>query len=167
MLFRSKVISKKVISGQSEKPSTSASPTQSLITNYSSPIDAFVLAKLAPKGWTLSAPADKRTLIRRAYFDLHGLPPTMAEVEAFVADKSPDAFAKLVDKLLASPRYGERWGRHWLDVARYADTKGYLAGDEQRRFAFSYTYRDYAIRSFNEDTPYDRFLIEQIGRAHV
>ena len=158
-----KVISKKVISGQSEKPSPPASPTQSLITNYSSPIDAFVLAKLAPKGWTLSAPADKRTLIRRAYFDLHGLPPTMAEVEAFVADKSPDAFAKLVDKLLASPRYGERWGRHWLDVARYADTKGYLAGDEQRRFAFSYTYRDYAIRSFNEDTPYDRFLIEQIA----
>ena len=87
----------------------------------------------------------------------------MAEVEAFVADKSPDAFAKLVDKLLASPRYGERWGRHWLDVARYADTKGYLAGDEQRRFAFSYTYRDYVIRSFNEDAPYDRFLTEQIA----
>ncbi|MFA6542966.1 MAG: PSD1 and planctomycete cytochrome C domain-containing protein [Limisphaerales bacterium] len=128
-----------------------------------SPIDAFVLARLAPKGWSLSPPADRRTLIRRVYFDLHGLPPSMAEVEAFVADKSPDAFAKLVDKLLASPRYGERWGRHWLDVARYADTKGYLAGDEQRRFAFSYTYRDYVIRSFNEDTPYDRFLIEQIA----
>lgn len=128
-----------------------------------SPIDAFVADRLAPKNWTLSPPADKRTLIRRAYFDLHGLPPSMAEVEAFVADKSPDAFAKLVDKLLASPRYGERWGRHWLDVARYADTKGYLAGDEQRRFAFSYTYRDYVIRSFNEDTPYDRFLTEQIA----
>ncbi|NDB74899.1 MAG: DUF1549 domain-containing protein, partial [Verrucomicrobia bacterium] len=130
-------------------------------------IDAFVLAKLAPKNWTLSPPADKRTLIRRAYFDLHGLPPSIAEVEAFVADKSPDAFAKLVDKLLASPRYGERWGRHWLDVARYADTKGYLAGDEQRRFAFSYTYRDYVIRSFNEDTPYDRFLTEQIAADHL
>ena len=128
-----------------------------------SPIDAFVAAKLAEKKWLPSAPADKRTLIRRAYFDLHGLPPSMAEVEAFVADKSPDAFAKLVDKLLASPRYGERWGRHWLDVARYADTKGYLAGDEQRRFAFSYTYRDYVIRSLNEDTPYDRFLTEQIA----
>ena len=136
--------------------------TDSLKTEHS-PIDAFVLAKLAPKGWALSPPADKRTLIRRAFFDLHGLPPSMAEVEAFVADKSPDAFAKLVDKLLASPRYGERWGRHWLDVARYADTKGYLAGDEQRRFAFSYTYRDYVIRSFNEDTPYDRFLTEQIA----
>ena len=136
--------------------------TESLKTEYS-PIDAFVAAKLAPKNWTLSPPADKRTLIRRAYFDLHGLPPSMADVEAFVADKSPDAFAKLVDKLLASPRYGERWGRHWLDVARYADTKGYLAGDEQRRFAFSYTYRDYVIRSFNEDTPYDRFLTEQIA----
>ena len=126
-------------------------------------IDAFVLAKLAPKNWTLSPPADKRTLIRRAYFDLHGLPPSIAEVEAFVADKSPDAFAKLVDKLLSSPRYGERWGRHWLDVARYADTKGYLAGDEQRRFAFSYTYRDYVINSLNNDTPYDRFLTEQIA----
>ncbi|MBI5799244.1 MAG: PSD1 domain-containing protein [Verrucomicrobia bacterium] len=156
------VIGKKVISNQSTKPK--AAPTApSLITNHSSPIDAFVLAKLAPKGWTLSPPADKRTLIRRACFDLHGLPPSMAEVEAFVADKSPDAFAKLVDKLLASPRYGERWGRHWLDVARYADTKGYLAGDEQRRFAFSYTYRDYVIRSFNEDTPYDRFLMEQVA----
>jgi len=127
------------------------------------PIDAFVAAKLADRKWLPSPPADKRTLIRRAYFDLHGLPPSMAEVEAFVSDKSPDAFAKLVDKLLASPRYGERWGRHWLDVARYADTKGYLAGDEQRRFAFSYTYRDYVIRSFNEDTPYDRFLTEQIA----
>lgn len=133
---------------------------QSAVRN---PIDAFVLAKLAPKSWALSAAADKRTLIRRAYFDLHGLPPLMAEVEAFVLDKSPDAFAKLLDKLLASPRYGERWGRHWLDVARYADTKGYLAGDEQRRFAFSYTYRDYVIRSFQEDTPYDRFLTEQIA----
>ncbi len=128
-----------------------------------SPIDAFVAAKLAPKGWSPSPSADRRTLIRRAYFDLHGLPPSMAEVEAFVADKSPDSFAKVVNKLLASPRYGERWGRHWLDVARYADTKGYLAGDEQRRFAFSYTYRDYVIRSFNEDKPYDRFLTEQIA----
>ncbi len=133
---------------------------QSPIAN---PIDAFVLTKLSEKSWTLSPRADKRTLIRRAYFDLHGLPPSMAAVEAFVADQSPDAFARLVDQLLASPRYGERWGRHWLDVARYADTKGYLAGDEQRRFAFSYTYRDYVIRSFNEDTPYDRFLMEQIA----
>ena len=156
------VISKGVISNQSGKPK-SAPGTQSLITNYSSPIDAFVLAKLASKGWTLSPPADKRTLIRRAYFDLHGLPPSMAEVEAFLADKSPDAFAKLVDKLLASPRYGERWGRHWLDVARYADTKGYLAGDEQRRFAFSYTYRDWVINAFNEDRPYDQFLTAQIA----
>jgi mono/diheme cytochrome c family protein len=156
------VISKKVISNQpaSSKPT---SATQPLITNYFSPLDAFVLAKLAPKGWTLSPPADRRTLIRRAYFDLHGLPPSIAEVEAFVADNSPDAFAKLVDKLLASPRYGERWGRHWLDVARYADTKGYLAGDEQRRFAFSYTYRDWVIHAFNEDRPYDQFLTAQIA----
>jgi hypothetical protein len=84
-------------------------------------------------------------------------------VETFVKDKRPDAYALLVDRLLASPHYGERWGRHWLDVARYADTKGYLAGGEERRYAFSYTYRDYVIRAFNEDKSYDQFLIEQIA----
>ncbi|NBV20576.1 MAG: DUF1553 domain-containing protein [Proteobacteria bacterium] len=144
--------------------------TDALKTEYS-PIDAFVLAKLAPKGWTLSPPADPRTLIRRMTLDLHGLPPSMAEVEAFEracqTGNRQTATASLVDRLLASPRYGERWGRHWLDVARYADTKGYLAGDEQRRFAFSYTYRDYVINSFNHDTPYDRFLIEQIAADRV
>jgi mono/diheme cytochrome c family protein len=131
------------------------------------PIDAFILAKLAPKSWTLSPPADPRTLIRRMTFDLHGLPPTMAEVEAFEHACSignrQSAIGNLLDRLLASPRYGERWGRHWLDVARYADTKGYLAGDEQRRFAFSYTYRDWVIRAFNEDRPYDQFLTAQIA----
>ncbi len=155
------VISKKVISNQSAK----AKPP--LITNYSSPIDAFVLANLSAKGWTLSPPADPRTLIRRMTFDLHGLPPTIAEVEAFERACSignrQSATANLIDRLLASPRYGERWGRHWLDVARYADTKGYLAGDEQRRFAFSYTYRDWVIRAFNEDRPYDQFLTAQIA----
>ena len=160
------VISKKVISNQSAKAEPPLS-TPSLITNYSSPLDAFVLAKLAPKGWTLSPPADPRTLIRRMTFDLHGLPPTMAEVEAFERACSignrQSAIGNLLDRLLASPRYGERWGRHWLDVARYADTKGYLAGDEQRRFAFSYTYRDWVIRAFNEDRPYDQFLTAQIA----
>jgi len=140
--------------------------TESLKTERS-PIDAFILAQLAPKGWSLSPPADPRTLIRRMTFDLHGLPPTMAEVEAFERECSSgnreSAIAMLLERLLASPRYGERWGRHWLDVARYADTKGYLAGDEQRRFAFSYTYRDYVIRSFNEDRPYDQFLTAQIA----
>ena len=91
-----------------------------------------------------------------------GLPPTPEEVAAFLADKSPDAFEKVVDRLLASPRYGERWGRHWLDVARYADTKGYVF-EEDRHYPYSYTYRDYVIRAFNEDLPYDQFLKQQIA----
>ena len=127
-----------------------------------SPIDAFVLAKLEAEGMTHSPPADKRTLIRRATFDLLGLPPTPGEVDAFLADDSPDAFARVIDRLLASPRYGERWGRHWLDVARYADTKGYVF-TEERRYPYSYTYRDYVIRAFNDDKPYDQFLVEQIA----
>ncbi|HZL36109.1 MAG TPA: PSD1 and planctomycete cytochrome C domain-containing protein [Tepidisphaeraceae bacterium] len=126
------------------------------------PIDAFVLAKLEAKGLKPAPTADKRTLLRRAYFDLIGLPPTPGEVDAFLADKSSDAFAKVVDHLLASPHYGERWGRYWLDVARYADTKGYVF-QEERRYPYAYTYRDYVIRSFNEDKPYDQFLKEQIA----
>ena len=106
--------------------------------------------------------ADKWSLIRRATFGLAGLPPTPEEVAAFLADKSPEAFAKVVDRLLGSPRYGECWGRHWLDVARYADTKGYVF-EEERRFPYSYTYRDYVIRSLNEDLSFDRFLIEQLA----
>ena len=127
------------------------------------PVDTFVLAKLEQKNLSPTRPADRRTLIRRVSYDLIGLPPTPEEVEAFVNDKKPDAYARLVDRLLASPHYGERWGRHWLDVARYADTKGYLAGGEERRYAFSYTYRDYVICAFNEDKPYDQFLIEQMA----
>ncbi len=126
------------------------------------PVDNFILAKLEAKGLRPSPEADKRTLIRRATFDLIGLPPTPEQVEAFIADKSPDAFEKVVDRLLASPQYGERWGRHWLDVARYADTKGYVF-EEDRHYPYSYTYRDYVIRSFNEDLPYDEFLKEQIA----
>ncbi|MDY3552586.1 PSD1 and planctomycete cytochrome C domain-containing protein [Gemmata sp. JC717] len=125
-------------------------------------IDAFVGAKLAEKGLAIAPRADKRALVRRAYFDLTGLPPTAEEVEAFVKDAAPDAWARLVDKLLASPRYGERWGRYWLDVARYADSKGYDLTRE-RAFPFSYTYRDYVVRSFNEDKPYDRFVTEQLA----
>jgi mono/diheme cytochrome c family protein len=127
------------------------------------PIDSFVLAKLEGLSLGPSPRADKRTLIRRAYYDLIGLPPTPAEVEAFLADRSPEAFAKVVDRLLASPHYGERWGRHWLDVARYADTKGYVGGSEELRYAYAYTYRDYVIRAFNDDLPYDRFLTEQLA----
>ena len=127
------------------------------------PVDDFVLAKLEEKKLKPAPIADRRTLIRRLSYDLLGLPPTSEEVETFVKDRRPDAYALLVDRLLASPHYGERWGRHWLDVARYADTKGYLVGGEERRFPFSYTYRDWVIRAFNEDKPYDQFLIEQIA----
>ena len=127
-----------------------------------SAVDRFILKKLEDAGLSPSPRADKRTLIRRATFDLHGLPPTPEEVEAFENDESPDAFAKLVDRLLASPRYGERWGRYWLDVARYADTRGYVF-QQEREFAFSYTYRDYVIRAFNEDLPYDQFIMHQLA----
>ena len=125
-------------------------------------IDSFVLAKLSDKGLSPAPRADRRTLIRRAYFDLIGLPPLAADVDAFEKDSTPDAWEKLIDKLLASPQYGERWGRYWLDLARYADTKGYVF-QEERAFPFSYTYRDYVVRSFNEDKPYDRFVIEQLA----
>ncbi len=125
-------------------------------------VDSFVLAKLEAKGLAPSSRADKRTLIRRASYDLIGLPPTPEEVEAFIADTTPDAFEKLVNRLLASPHYGERWARYWLDVARYADTKGYVF-EEERRYAFSYTYRDYVIRALNEDLPYDQFIVQQIA----
>ncbi len=126
------------------------------------PVDAFVLAGLEANALTPSPSADRRTLIRRATFDLIGLPPTPAEVAAFIADTSPDAFARVVDRLVASPRYGERWGRHWLDIARYADTKGYVF-EEERRYPYSYTYRDYVIRSFNEDLPFDQFILQQVA----
>jgi hypothetical protein len=127
-----------------------------------SPIDRFVLARLESAGVEPAPLADRRTLIRRVTFDLTGLPPTPEEVDVFVNDPSVDAWEKVIDRLLASPQYGERWGRHWLDVARYADTKGYVF-TEERRYPFSYTYRDYVIQSFNDDKPYDRFLVEQIA----
>jgi hypothetical protein len=130
---------------------------QSAIRN---PIDAFILAKLEQKGLRPSPRADKRTLIRRATLDLLGLPPTPAEVEAFVNDKSPDAWEKLIDRLLASPHYGERWARHWLDLARYAESEGFKS-DEMRPNAWRY--RDYVIQSLNTDKPYDRFLKDQIA----
>jgi mono/diheme cytochrome c family protein len=127
-----------------------------------SPIDRFILAKLEEKGLGPAPPADRRTLVRRAYLDLIGLPPTAAEVEAALKDSSDQWFARIVDRLLASPHYGERWGRHWLDVARYADTKGYVF-TEERRFPYAYTYRDYVIRAFNNDLPYDQFIREQLA----
>jgi mono/diheme cytochrome c family protein len=124
------------------------------------PVDAFIIDRLSSIGLTLAPPADRRTLIRRVTFDLTGLPPTVQEVCDFLADRSSDAYEKLVDRLLASPRYGERQARLWLDLVRYADTNGYER-DEYRPLAWRY--RDYVIRSFNNDKPFDRFIIEQLA----
>jgi uncharacterized protein DUF1553/uncharacterized protein DUF1549/cytochrome c len=123
-------------------------------------IDHFVLARLEAKGIKPVAPADKRALIRRVTLDLTGLPPTPEEVEAFVNDKSANAYEKVVDRLLASPRYGERWARFWLDVVHYGDTHGY---DKDKRRDHAWPYRDYVIRSFNDDKPYPRFIKEQLA----
>ncbi|MBI3280625.1 MAG: PSD1 domain-containing protein, partial [Acidobacteria bacterium] len=123
-------------------------------------VDAFIEAKLREKGLTAAPPADRRTLLRRATFDLTGLPPTPEEVEAFLKDQSGDAYEKMIDRLLASPRYGERWGRHWLDVVRYADSDGY-SNDFERPNAWRY--RDYVIHALNRDKPYDRFILEQLA----
>ncbi|HWN95131.1 MAG TPA: DUF1549 and DUF1553 domain-containing protein, partial [Methylomirabilota bacterium] len=128
------------------------------------PVDNFILAKLDEKRMKPSPPADKRTLIRRAYFDLIGLPPTPEEVDAFVNDPAANAFDKIVDRLLALPQYGERWGRHWLDTARYADTKGEIRQQrEDKNYPFAWTYRDYVIQAFNQDKPYNIFVAEQIA----
>ncbi len=126
----------------------------------SSDIDRFVLAKLEEKGLTPAPPAGKVALVRRATFDLIGLAPTPTEVDDFLADNSPQAFEKVIDRLMASPRYGERWGRHWLDVARYADSTG---ADEDHRYPHAWRYRDYVIDAFNRDLPYNRFVMEQIA----
>ncbi|NBR85854.1 MAG: DUF1553 domain-containing protein [Proteobacteria bacterium] len=126
----------------------------------SNPIDAFIRAKLAAKNLTANPAATPRELVRRAYYDLTGLPPTPAEVEAFVADKSPTAWEHLVDRLLDSPRYGEKWGRHWLDLVRFAESNSYERdGDKPNAWRF----RDYVIRAFNSDKPYDRFIREQLA----
>ena len=129
------------------------------------PIDAFVLAKLTEKKLTPSSKADKHTLIRRVTYDLIGLPPTPQEVDAFLADNSPNAYEKVVDRLLASPRYGERWARHWLDIARYADTSGdrQNGGKRMPLYPHAWTFRDYVIDAFNRDLPYDQFIVEQIA----
>jgi hypothetical protein len=124
------------------------------------PIDRFVLARLEAEKFQPAARASRETLIRRATLDLIGLPPTPEEIETFLADQAPDAYAKLVDRLLASPQYGERYGRHWLDVARYADSGGF---ETDLFFGHAYRYRDYVIRSFNADKPFDRFIKEQIA----
>lgn len=130
------------------------------VEGWGEAVDAFVERELIANGLAMSEEADRRTLIRRVTYDLTGLPPSMEAVEAFVANESPDAYVNLVESLLASPAYGERWARHWLDIARYADTAGVFRGG---RYSFAHTYRDYVIRAFNEDKPYDRFLLEQLA----
>ena len=143
------------------KPVQSPTPPAVKDTGWAkNDVDKFVLAKLEERGLRPVAQADRRTLIRRATFDLTGLPPTPEEVDAFASDQSPDAFAKVVDRLLASPAYGERWGRHWLDVARYADTAGESADFPVPQ---AHKYRDYVIGAFNADKPYDQFVREQIA----
>jgi mono/diheme cytochrome c family protein len=124
------------------------------------PIDAFILAKLGENNLRPAPEADRATLIRRLYFDLHGLPPTYEEVQAFIQDQSPDAYEKLIDRLLASPRYGEKWARYWLDLVRYSDTAGF---ELDSYIADAWRYRDWVIQSLNEDKPYDRFLKEQLA----
>ena len=128
------------------------------------PVDAFILSKLEAAKMQPSPPADKSALIRRAYFDLIGLPPTPEESYAFMNDKSPNAYEKVIDRLLASPQYGERWGRHWLDTARYSDTKGEVKKRiDEPFYPYAWTYRDYVIKAFNKDKPYDRFILEQLA----
>ncbi len=138
------------------EPPTIRNPNSAIQT----PIDRFIIAKLAEKNLQPSPPADRRTLLRRVTYDLTGLPPTPEEVEAFVNDKAPNAYEKLVDRLLSSPRYGEQWGRHWLDVARFGESKGF----EQNHIINNlWPYRDYVIRSFNQDKPFNRFIVEQLA----
>jgi len=124
------------------------------------PLDRFILAGLESQELRPAPPADRRSLLRRVTFDLIGLPPSPAEMDEFLADTSPDAFARVVERLLASPHYGERWGRHWLDVARYADSNGL---DENVAHGNAWRYRDYVVASFNHDRPYDRFVLEQLA----
>ncbi len=125
-----------------------------------SPIDRFILARLEKEGLRPATPADRATLLRRTTYDLSGLPPSEKEISDFLADNSPEAFEAVVDRLLASPRYGERWGRHWLDVGRYADSTG---NDEDHRYPYAWRYRDYVIDTFNQDVPYDQFVREQVA----
>ena len=126
-----------------------------------SDIDRFILARLEAKNLKPAAPADRRTLIRRAYFDLIGLPPTPEEVNTFIADRSPDAFAKVVDHLLASPQYGERWGRYWLDIARYSDDK--LNPTQEEPYPNAFRYRDWVVQALNDDMPYNKFVMAQLA----
>ncbi|HEV8063049.1 MAG TPA: DUF1549 and DUF1553 domain-containing protein [Gemmataceae bacterium] len=137
-----------------------AIPTVRNVSWARSPIDAFILSKLERRGWQPAPPVDKRAFLRRLYLDLTGLPPTPAEMDAFLADQSPNAVTSQIDDLLGRPGYGERWGRHWLDLVRYAESNGYERDGVKPS---AWRYRDYALRSFNADKPYDRFVLEQLA----
>ena len=132
-----------------------------------SPVDNFILAKLEANSLHPNLAADKRTLLRRLTFDLTGLPPTESEIQQFIADASPDAYAKEVNRLLASPQYGEHWARYWLDVVRYSDTKGDAPKRDDPRFPHAWTYRDYVINAFNSDKPYNQFITEQLTADRI
>ena len=147
-----------------QKPVANAPPMVRAIHRVRTPIDRFVLAKLESRGLTFSADASKLTLLRRAFFDLIGLPPTPTQARSFLDDDRPDAYERLVDRLLTSPHYGERWGRHWLDAAGYVDTSGKDFNPKTATLSEGYwRYRDYVINAMNKDTPWDRFLLEQIA----
>ena len=143
-----------------EPPVEPTRPTVRRADWVRSPIDRFILARLEAEGLEPAPAADRRTLIRRATFDLTGLPPTIEEIRDFLQDRSPGAYSRLIERLLASPRYGERWGRHWLDVARYADSNGL---DENMAYTTAFRYRDYVVQAFNRDKPYDLFVREQLA----
>src|SRR5262249_44960243 len=143
------------------KPVRPEAPAVKQRDRVRNPIDVFILAALEKKGGTLSLEADRLTLLRRAYFDLVGLPPSPKDVETFLTDQAPDAYERLIDRLLGSEHYGERWSRHWLDLAGYADSEGILDADYVRTAAWRY--RDYVIQAFNQDKPYDLFLKEQLA----
>src|SRR6516165_4458257 len=143
-----------------KKPVKPAVPEVSHKELVKTPIDAFVLSQLEHRNWKMQPEADRPTLIRRAYFDLIGLPPTPSEVQAFVEDKSPNAWEKVIDQLLASPHFGEQWGRHWLDVAGYSDSRG-DAGDSDREV--SWKYRDYVVNALNRNKPINQFILEQMA----
>ncbi|MCH2376036.1 MAG: DUF1549 domain-containing protein, partial [Planctomycetes bacterium] len=145
---------------QLNRPSVPSTTEPSLIRT---PVDAFLLAKLHKKNLCYAEEADRVTLLRRVYFDLVGLPPTLEDVEAFLRDKRFDAYERVVDRLLASPRFGERWGRHWLDVVGYVDTIGFDVDENNIILADGkWRYRDYVIQAFNDDKPYDEFITEQL-----
>lgn len=147
-----------------QRPVKRAAPQVAHIAQLRTPIDAFILKKLEAIGTSLNPEADRETLIRRAYLDLTGLPPTPEQVQAFVKDGSARAYEDLVDRLLDSSAYGERWARHWMDVAGYADGNGFL-GDEPR--THSWQYRDWVIKALNKDMPYDEFLVHQIAGDQI